>query len=410
MNINTRKRSRIAHIITRLINGGADGNTVYCCNAAARQGDEVVLLHGEVTQPEIIAKLDPRVRRIRVPGLVRALSPVSDIQALWHLTRTLRAFRPDIVHTHTSKGGIIGRVAARLAGVPVIVHGVHIVPFENAGRLQRLVYLAAERATAPITSAFIDVSAGMRDLCVAAGVGRPDQHYVVHSGFDLDRFCSARPPEDWRRLLRLEAHEARPPVLLMMAAFEPRKRHREFLEHFPKIAAEIPNVKLLLAGDGPLRPEIEDFINANNLDRQVILAGFRDDPERLIALADLCLLCSMREGLPRVVVQYLAGGKPCVAADLPGLDEVLRNGENGVVTPPNDLAALAEAAVVLLADRQKLAHLAAGAARTDLSAWDATAMCAEVAAIYEAYRSAAWRAGPATRRRTGRKQVERRVP
>ncbi|RWE57041.1 glycosyltransferase [Mesorhizobium sp.] len=377
------RRLRIAHVITRLINGGADENTVHSCNWAAQGGHDVVLLHGETVQPEIIAKVDPRVELIGVPGLTRSISPVSDMRALLALTRRFRALNADIVHTHTSKAGILGRLAAWAAGVPAIVHGVHIVPFVNVGVAERFAYLALEKLAAPVTSAFISVSEGIRDLCLSAGVGHPDKHYVVHSGFDLDRFRNAGPPDRWRDLLRLTPDAPRPSVLLMIAAFEPRKRHTEFLDAFNKVAVRLPDAVLVLAGDGPLRSTVESRAKRLGLERQVVFTGYRDDPERLIALADLCLLCSMREGLPRVVMQYLAGGKPCVACDLPGLREVLRPGINGVITPADDLAAMADAIAALLEDRARLACLAQGAAAaTDLSNWDVKLMGKRTDAIY----------------------------
>ncbi|MGX9115455.1 glycosyltransferase [Mesorhizobium sp. BHbsci] len=377
------RRLRIAHVITRLINGGADENTVHSCNWAAQRGHDVVLLHGETVQPEIIAKVDPRVELIGVPGLTRSISPVSDLRALLALTRRFRALNADIVHTHTSKAGILGRLAAWAAGVPAIVHGVHIVPFVNVGVAERFAYLALERLAAPITSAFISVSEGIRDLCLSAGVGHPDKHYVVQSGFDLDRFRNAGPPDGWRNLLRLTPDAPRPSVLLMIAAFEPRKRHTEFLDAFNKVAARFHDAVLVLAGDGPLRSTVESRAKQLGLERQVVFTGYRDDPERLIALADLCLLCSMREGLPRVVMQYLAGGKPCVACDLPGLREVLRPGINGVITPADDLAAMADAIAALLEDRARLACLAQGAAAaTDLSNWDVKLVGKRTDAIY----------------------------
>lgn len=375
-------RLRIAHVITRLINGGADENTVYSCNWAAQGGHDVVLLHGGTVQPEIIAKVDPRVKLIGVPGLTRSISPVSDLRALLALTRRFRALNADIVHTHTSKAGILGRFAAWGAGVPAIVHGVHIVPFVNVGVAERFAYLALERLAAPVTSAFISVSEGIRDLCLSAGVGHPDKHHVVRSGFDLDRFRNAGPPDDWRDLLRLTPGALRPPVLLMIAAFEPRKRHAEFLDVFKKVAVRLPDAVLVLAGDGPLRSIVESRAKRLGLERQVVFTGYRDDPERLIALADLCLLCSMREGLPRVVMQYLAGGKPCVACDLPGLREVLRPGINGVITSADDLAAMADAIAAVLEDRERLACLAQGATATDLSNWDVKLMGKRIDAIY----------------------------
>jgi glycosyltransferase involved in cell wall biosynthesis len=376
---------RIVHVITRLINGGADENTVHSCNWAARAGHRVLLLHGRAVHPEITAKIDPRVERIMIFELEHAISPVADARALWALVRRFREFGPNVVHTHTSKAGILGRVAARVVRVPVIIHGVHIVPFINVGFAQRMFYLAAERLVASVTSAFINVSEGMRDICVEARVGTLDRHHVVHSGFEVERFRNAQPADDWRELLRLAPDSERPPVLLMMAALETRKRHLEFLEHFVALVRQFPDVRLVLAGDGPLRAEIASKIGALGIEDNVIFAGFRQDPERLIALADICLLSSMREGLPRVVIQYLAGRRPCVVADLPGLQEVVKHGANGLVVSSSDLAGLVEATVGLLRDAERRAELARGAASTDLSSWDVTLMGQRIDSIYWEY-------------------------
>ena len=322
---------RIAHVITRLLNGGADENTVISCNHAVRSGHDVILVHGAETHPEILATVDARVKVIELPSLVHPIAPLSDMKALRELVRTFRRLGPDVVHTHTSKAGILGRLAARVASVPIVVHGVHIVPFVNVGRVKAFVYLRAERAVQGMTHAFIDVSPGLRDLCVRAGVGAPEQHYVIPSGFDLSRFRAAVQPENWRDLLRLEPNERRPPVVLMLAAFEPRKRHQEFLERVPRIVTRFPEVRLVVAGDGKLRTAIEACIERLGIGRNVILTGFHQHPEQLIALADVCLLASAREGLPRALVQYLAGSKPVVASDLPSIDDVLRHDVNGLV-------------------------------------------------------------------------------
>ena len=190
---------RIAHVITRLINGGADENTVISCNQAVSSGHYVVLVHGAQTRPEILATVDERVKIVELPSLVRPIAPLGDMKALGDLVRTFHRLRPDVVHTHTSKAGILGRLAARAASVPVVVHGVHIVPFVNVGQLETFAYLKAERAVQGLTHAFIDVSPGLRDLCVTAGVGAPDRHHVVESGFDLSRFPQC---DSARRLAR----------------------------------------------------------------------------------------------------------------------------------------------------------------------------------------------------------------
>ena len=373
---------RIAHVITRLMNGGADENTVISCNHAVCSGHDVILVHGAQTRPEILATVDARVEVLELPSLVHPIAPLSDVKALRDLVRTFRRLTPDVVHTHTSKAGILGRLAARAASVPVVVHGVHIVPFVNVGRLETFVYLTAERAAQGVTHAFIDVSPGMRDLCVRAGVGAPERHHVIQSGFDVSRFRAARRPEDWRDLLRLAPDEPRPPVVLMLAVFEARKRHLDFLESLPRIVERFPEVRLILAGDGKLRNAIDARIKTLGVERNVILTGFHQHPEQLIALADICLLASAREGLPRVVMQYLAGGKPVVASDLPRIDDVLRHDVNGLVAPSDDLDGLADAVIALLADDAQRARLARGAAMTELSEWDAARMGERIEAVY----------------------------
>jgi glycosyltransferase involved in cell wall biosynthesis len=369
-------------VITRLINGGADENTVLSCNHAAHLGHDVVLIHGADAHDEIQATVSPKVKIVRIERMVRPLSPMSDLSVLLELVRHFRRFKPHIVHTHTSKAGILGRAAARLSRVPIIVHGVHIVPFDNVSNWERALYLGAERAVQGITDAYIDVSSGMRDLCLEARIGTSDRHHVIHSGFDVGRFRVARPPDDWRGLLGVGATEPKPPVLLMIAAFERRKRHLEFLDSFPKIVATMPNVRLVFVGDGRLRSEIDSKIARLGLSRNVILTGFRRDPERWIALADVCIHTSSREGLPRVVIQYLANGKPCVVSDLPGLSEVVKHGFNGLVAPPGRLDMIAEAAARLLEDEGLRRRLTHGSIVTDLSKWEATRMGDQIEAVY----------------------------
>jgi glycosyltransferase involved in cell wall biosynthesis len=379
--IGTLQPLRIAHVITRLINGGADENTVISCNQAVRSGHSVMLVHGAQTRPEILSAVDARVKIVELRSLVQPIAPLSDMRALGDLARTFRRYRPDVVHTHTSKAGILGRLAARAASVPVLVHGVHIVPFVNVGRLERYAYLTAERAVQGMTHAFIDVSPAMRALCVKAGVGPPERHIVVPSGFDLSVFRNATEPEDWRDLLRLGSDDPRPPVVVMLAVFEARKRHLECMESIPRIAARFPDVRFVFAGDGRLRNDIEAHIRTLGIERNVVLTGFHPHPEQLIALADVCLLASAREGLPRVVMQYLAGGRPVVAADLPCIADVLRDGVNGVVIG-SDLAGLADAVITLLDDSARRSRLARGAAATELSEWDAVRMGERLEAVY----------------------------
>ena len=374
---------KILHVLTRLLRAGSEENTLACCLAQVKHGHEVVLVHGKEFDPRLRASTAMALRVVTIETLINPLSPSHDIAAFGQLGRLMSEWRPDIVHTHQSKAGIIGRLAARNANIPNIVHGVHILPFLNVGNAQRLMFLGAERLAARFTRAFIDVSQAMRDICVAHHIGTPEQHHVVHSGFDLMRFSQARWPEDTHLLLGTVPGEPKPPVALMLAALEPRKRHVEFIEAFANVAGRIPNVRLIVAGEGPARSAVEAAIERSPAAKSVRLIGYHSEPERLISLADVCVLTSIREGLPRVVMQYLAGGRPCVVSQLPGLQEVVKHGVNGIVTPADDVSAAAEAVAYLLENEADRARLAAGAKCTDLSSWGLDTMCDRVETVYE---------------------------
>jgi glycosyltransferase involved in cell wall biosynthesis len=379
---------RIVHVLTRLLRAGSEENTLASCLAQAAAGHEVHLVHGRDFDPRYYETLTDRIHLRRVGSLVHHLAPFHDSRAFLEMRSMFRRLRPDVVHTHQSKAGIVGRFAARAARVPHIIHGVHIVPFVNVGTLQRIVYLTAEKVASSVTDAFIDVSRGMRDICLEAGIGKPEQHLVIQSGFELARFHSACPPEDWREILGIGPDEPRPPVVTMLAALEPRKRHCEFLDVLPRILSRFPDLRLILPGEGPTRGAIEAKIHDLGLERNVRLVGYRTDPEKLIALADLCALTSTREGLPRVIMQYLAVGRACVVSDLPGLDEVVQDDVNGVVTPSDDMAAAADAITALLEDRERLTRLSHGAAATDLANWEVTNMCDRIEEVYRNLASA----------------------
>jgi glycosyltransferase involved in cell wall biosynthesis len=386
MDINVRPL-KIVHVITRLINGGADENTVISCNQAAAAGHEVFLIHGFETHREIVSKVSKNVTLIEVKSLARRIDPFNDIKACYGLARIYRKIKPDVIHTHTSKAGVLGRLATIGAGVRLVVHGVHIASFENVSWLQRRIYLAAEKTVDGVTDVYIDVSQGMKKLYLDAGFGTEENHYIIPSGFDLDLFKQANLPSDWAVLAGLSDEEPRPPILLMMAAFEPRKRHLEFLVAFSKVVKRFPEIRLLLAGDGKLKSEIEALVRLLDIGKNVKIIGYRNDPERLIALADICLISSVHEGLPRVVMQYLAGGKPCVATDLPGLKHVLDNDINGIVISDkeNGINRMVDSIITLLADKVKYEALVSGARATDLSAWDERHMGKNLEQIYRTY-------------------------
>lgn len=373
-------RLKIVHIITRLLRAGSEENTLISCLSQVKSGHKVYVIHGNDYLSSYYTEL-PCIEFIEASNLIHSLSLVYDLRGYYELRSLLREIGPDIVHTHQSKAGVIGRLAARSAGVPVVINGIHIVPFANVGPVRKTIYLGAERLANRVTDFHIDVSEGVRRAYLDEGIGTERTHAVIHSGFDLEKFQTASPIE-WQSLDALAGLGRKPPIIVMVAAFEPRKRHAEFLAAVPQLIAAVPSVQVLFLGAGPQEESIRAAIRAASLERSVHMLGYRTDPERIIALADVCCLVSEREGLPRVLMQYLAAGKPCVACHLPGIEEVLRDDANGIVLPSQDVAGAAGAIVRLLRDPVLYTRLAEGARNTDLESWRADAMCAGILRIY----------------------------
>ncbi|PTQ13136.1 glycosyltransferase family 1 protein [Sphingomonas oleivorans] len=373
----------IVHVITRLLRAGAEENTWSSCVHQARSGHRVHLFYGAESNPDYYERQGTDVRLQLIPSLVRPIHPLKDVQAYGELRKAFAALRPDIVHTHTSKAGIVGRQAARAVKVPHIVHGVHMLPFSNVGAVERFVYLAAEHAVAPGTDLFVHVSHGTKQAYETASIGRKVPHRVVRSGMEIGKFRDAPWPDDWRDMLRIGPDEEKPSVILMLAALEPRKRHIDFLEGFAAATRPGEPIRLIFAGDGPDREAVHQKVADLGLADRVVLLGYYPTPERVVALSDIGVLASLREGLPRVVVQYLGGGKPAVVSPVEAIEEIVQHGVNGRIVPSPDAAEVARVAVDLIRDRSELARLSAGAAVSPVDEWSFPAMFAALDASYE---------------------------
>lgn len=372
---------RIVHILTRLLRAGSEENTLLTSAGQIERGHEVILLHGRDVLPDNAKRFAPGAELIEAPNLVRSLNPLRDFAAYREIRNILIEKQPDVVHTHQSKAGIIGRMAATAANVPLVVHGVHILPFLGVGALQRAGYLFAERHVAPMTHGFIHVSKGMERACLENRVGTGKPHFVVPSGFDLTRFRAAEPAQDL--VARFASKGAdRPFVIVMLAALEPRKRHLDLLRQSAAFLKSLPQIQLVFGGEGHLRAEIEATIAELHLENQVTLLGFRNDPERIIAMADICIHCSEREGLPRTVIQYLAVGRPVVMFDLPGIEDLVSQNLNGFIVPQGDWRNLFDRLKVLINSPERRAEMASKARDTDLRRWDAKFMAERTLTIY----------------------------
>ena len=378
----TARPLHICHVLTRLMRAGTEENTFLTGAHQAGLGHRVTVLHGAEADPKVVAEAARFATVVKVPQLVHPVRPIDDLRAFLALRTWFRSNAPDVVHTHQSKAGIVGRFAAAAAGVPLIVHGVHILPFHNAGLVSGLVYRTAEHLAAAATHAFVHVSPGTRSEYEEAGIGRGLPHRVAYSAMDVSRFAAAAPPPDWRELLGLAPGEATPPVALMLSSFEPRKRHIAFVRALATALPRDSDIRFVFAGEGPTEPEVRSLVEELGLGRNVRLAGFRADPENMIALCDVCFLTSQREGLPRALIQATAAGKPVAATWLPGIETVARHGENAIITDAGDVQGLAHRLVALLADSAERRRMAEAAGAIPLDDWAPGAMNAAILAAY----------------------------
>jgi glycosyltransferase involved in cell wall biosynthesis len=333
---------RITHVITRLIIGGAQENTLSSVlGLRQKPGFEVQLISGPSTGPEgSLESLDPQL--LSLPNLVRPIDPFRDFLALRQLDRIFRKSRPDIVHTHSGKAGILGRLAAAKAGVPIIVHTIHgpsFGTFQNG--LANLLFRAAERRAGRITTHFVTVADAMTEQYLAAGIGQPEQYTKIFSGFNLSPYLSAKKDPELRARLGIADDNL---VIGKIARLFKLKGHDDLLSVAPEIVRQHPRVKFLFIGDGEWRGKFETKARDLGLEKHVIFAGLirPDEVPRYVGIMDLLVHLSLREGLPRALPQALAGGKPVVAYDCDGAREVCLNGQTGFLLRPGDLTGLKE--------------------------------------------------------------------
>lgn len=357
---------RILHISTRLILGGSQENTVLSCEGQARLGHEVHLAFGPIYGPE--GSMLERVERFRtddgrtittheVPHLVREISPFKDTSALGELRRLIQQIEPDIVHTHSSKAGVLGRMGAMQVweksqtGRPAIVHTIHGPPFMpiEGGAFRRFkikkkngVYATAERKAAKNCHVIVSVADAMTRQFLERSIGTPEQYVTVRSGMEIAPFVDAEPGqarEDMRSELGIAPGDF---VIGTVARLAEHKGHDDLLDALGDDLRSRDDWKLMWVGDGWWRDRLMERVEKEGLRDNVIEVGLVP-PERipgLIRAMDVLAHPSYREGLPRTVPQALLSGVCPIAYDVDGTGEICRDGETGVLVAPGDLDAL----------------------------------------------------------------------
>lgn len=375
---------RVLHPITRLIVGGAQENTLLTASRLDRQRFQVEVLSGPQTGSEGSLMDEVRASGIPLiiePRLLRQISPLNDLRALGAMRSLIRRGGYQIVHTHSSKAGILGRLAARLAGTPVIVHTVHGWSFHDyMPALTRQIYIRLERWMARFSAALIVVAEGDIAKGLEAGIGRPEQYHLVRSAIPLDEFDPALYD---RAAVRAEL--GIPPDALVVGnvgRFSAQKNPLDWVRAAEIIGRECSQAWFLLVGDGPLRPQVTAALQAAGLTQRSTLTGLRRDPARMLAAMDIFMLSSLWEGLPRVVPQAMAMNLPVVANRADGTNEAIQDGITGCLCTPGDPAQMAVQVIELIHNPLKREEMGSRGRSVAAREFDLRLMVAQIEALY----------------------------
>lgn len=372
---------KVAHIITMLELGGAQQNTIYTIEHLDRGKYDPILISGPGGMLDQEVKNNTQIRCFFVPHLIRPISPLRDTLALICLYRLLKSERVDLVHTHSSKAGILGRWAAHFAKVPKIMHTYHGFGFNDYQKWWvRKLLIWLERITARVTDKLVTVSNENIKKGLTNGIGEEEQYTMIHSGIKVKAFCDINGDIDEKR--REIGIEKNVPVIGMIACFKPQKAPLNFIRLAERVCSVYPQAKFVLVGDGELRPRIEKLIEELDLKTRVVLTGWRRDISRIIHIFDVLVLTSLWEGLPRVFLEAWASGKPVVATNVDGARETIIDGKNGFLVEADDLNRMAERVVWLIKNRDLAERMGEEGRKTLYPAFDIDYMVKEIERLY----------------------------
>ncbi|GAB6177377.1 glycosyltransferase [Desulfobaculum senezii] len=373
---------RVLHVHTLPVVSGSGINTFLSMRGLPRERYDVELAcapGGRLL--DVVRGAGMRVRE--VPHFVQPVAPLRDLRALYEVYRILRAGDYHVVHTHNSKAGFIGRLAAHLARVPVIVHTVHGFAFhDREPAWRRWLFRLLERRAARWCHEMIFISRPLEAWARREGVLRPGaSHHIIYSGIELERFRPVSP----RRKRRLRRECGVPPdalVVGMISKLWPGKGHEVLLEAFAALRTRLPGARLLLVGEGETRERLEHLARVLGLRHCVVFAGFMQDVRAGIGACDVTVLPSFFEGMGRVLLESMAMGVPVVASDVGGIPDIVDHRVTGLLVPPADAGELARALHFVLRDGERRAVLGRAGRLSVQARHGADAMAQQIEQVY----------------------------
>jgi len=390
-------RVRVVHVITRFDKGGSAENTFLTVTGLDPARYETYLLAGSDGQDTAVAVSTPSaesaaaeenmarvqaagVKTFIVPELVRPVAPLRDLRAFLRIRGLIRRLAPQIVHTHTSKAGIIGRLAAFSAGVPVVVHTPHGHVFWGYfGAVASRFFITLEKSASRLTDRLIMLTGQEKADHLRYRIAPPDKFVVIHSGVCLEPFLQITAADS-----RPDSDPAFPPdsfVIGTIGRLTAIKGQRYLLEAAAGLLREIPELICIIVGEGELRRELAARAASLGMGERAFFPGWRRDVPSYMAALDLFVMPSLNEGMGRVVVEAMAAGRAVIASDVGGLRDLVVHGENGLLVPPGNAAALAAAIRTLYRD-PKRRRIMGQNGRMKAPAFSAAAMIKKIDELY----------------------------
>jgi glycosyltransferase involved in cell wall biosynthesis len=376
---------KVLHLITLSVVGGAQDNTFGTCELHNRRRYEVHLACNPDGQwidraRQAVDVFHP-LNHLQTPP-----HPLKDLRSLWDIIQLLRRERFEIVHTHTSKAGFVGRVACWICRVPTVIHTYHAFPFHDyMSSAKRWVFQSLERLTRPMTDFIFTLSELDREQGRQLGILRREASATAYTGINFAKIDAAAPRETVREKLGIDPDV---PVVLLVGRLEPQKAPHVMLEAFAQVVKEHPRALLLFAGDGILRPEVEAAIRERGLEQNARILGFRDDIPDLLAAADLFAFSSLWEAMGRAMIEAMLMGRAVVVPAIYGIPEIVHHGETGWLYEAGKADQLARGISHLLAHPAEREELGREARRLTRKLFDLEEM---VAKIEDAYVQTQWR-------------------
>jgi len=379
------RKIKVLRIVTRLNIGGVSFHTVLLTAHLDSDNFQSIMAKGkegalEGSMKEMIEAKG--ITPILIPELKKDISLIEDFKAFRKILALIKKEKPDIVHTHLAKAGALGRMAAKLSGVPIIIHTFHGHVFDGYfGYLKTKMIVLIERLLAHFTTKIITISDKVRkDVIERHRISNNSKATTIPLGLELSPFLEAN---KYRGHLRKELGLLdNTPLIGIVARLVPIKGHQYFLEAAAQVTKVYPTAKFLIIGDGELRRQLEDHVKRSGMQENTIFSGFRKDLTKIYADLDIVVLSSLNEGLPVTVIEALAAAKPVVATDVGGTGDLIEDKITGLLVPPRNSKALAEGILYLLSNPEEGIRMGKNGQRKVYPALNYTRLVEDIEKLY----------------------------